>query len=77
RPDAVAVIVADEGVGIPDGDTAAIFEPFRRGNGLQRQVPGFGLGLYVAKRIVDAHGGHILVTSSPGRGSRFEVVLPR
>jgi signal transduction histidine kinase len=77
RPDAVAVSVADEGVGIPHDESHAIFEPFRRGRTVQRDIPGAGLGLYLSKRIVEAHGGHLRVTSSPGRGSTFEVVLPR
>jgi signal transduction histidine kinase len=76
RRDAVTVSVADEGIGISEGEIDAIFEPFRRGLGVQRDIPGAGLGLYVSKRIVEAHGGHIHVTSSPGRGSTFEVVLP-
>lgn len=77
RPDAVSVSVADEGAGLDGSETEAIFEPFRRGRAVQGDVPGVGLGLYVSRRIVEAHGGHIRVRSSPGRGSTFEVVLPR
>lgn len=77
RPGAVRVAVADEGVGIPDGEAEAIFEPFRRGHGAAPDVPGVGLGLYVSRRIVEAHGGELHVASTPGRGSTFELVLPR
>jgi signal transduction histidine kinase len=77
RKGAIAVSVADEGVGIREAETEAIFEPFRRGKTAPRGVPGVGLGLYVSRRIVEAHGGRICVKSSSGRGSTFEVVLPR
>lgn len=77
RPGAVAVSVADEGVGILEGESDQLFEPFRRGRAVHRAIPGLGLGLYVSRRIVEAHGGHIHVTSRPGHGSTFEVVLPR
>jgi signal transduction histidine kinase len=75
--DSVRLAVADEGVGIPEAERDGIFEPFRRGRGVERQVPGVGLGLYVSRRIVEAHGGRIDVTSRPGEGATFEVVLPR
>jgi signal transduction histidine kinase len=77
RPGAVAVSVADEGVGIPKGEIESIFEPFHRGRALQRQVAGVGLGLYVSRRIVEAHGGRLHVASIEGQGSTFEIVLPR
>jgi signal transduction histidine kinase len=77
RPGAVAVSVADQGVGIPEGEAEAVFEPFRRGRALRDDVPGVGLGLFVSRRIVEAHGGRLRLTSAPGRGSTFEVLLPR
>jgi signal transduction histidine kinase len=73
----IRLAVADEGVGIQEAEQDVIFEPFRRGRALERDVPGVGLGLYVSKRIVEAHGGQIRLTSRPGQGSTFEVVLPR
>lgn len=54
-----------------------IFEPFYRGTRLRSAVPGTGLGLSIVRRIVEAHGGQISVRSEPGRGSTFEVRLPR
>lgn len=77
RPGAVAVSVADQGVGIPEAEAEAVFEPFRRGSALRDDVPGVGLGLFVSRRIVEAHGGRLRLTSAPGRGSTFEVLLPR
>jgi signal transduction histidine kinase len=53
-----------------------VFDPFRRGTGAGRGVPGAGLGLFVARRIVEAHGGEIAVDSTPGTGSTFTVRLP-
>jgi signal transduction histidine kinase len=73
----VAVSVADEGVGVAADEREAIFEPFRRGLGHERDLPGAGLGLFVSRRIVEAHGGRIHVTARAERGSTFEVVLPR
>ncbi len=77
-PGAEAVVdVADYGVGIPAEDQARIFEPFRRTGSSRETVPGTGLGLFVARRIVEAHGGRIEVQSQPGTGTRFRVRLPR
>jgi signal transduction histidine kinase len=67
--------VSDQGLGIAPEDRPHIFEPFRRGS-WQNQVPGLGLGLSVARRIVEAHGGRIDVESAPGAGSIFRVQLP-
>jgi signal transduction histidine kinase len=74
EPDAAIVSVTDAGVGIPAEDQQRLFEPFTR---LQNvgSVPGSGLGLYVVRRIVEAHGGNIEVDSEPGRGTTFHVRL--
>jgi two-component system sensor histidine kinase MtrB len=68
--------VTDHGVGIPEEDRMALFEPFRRGGLSSEAVPGVGLGLYVVRKIVEAHHGRIEVESAPGRGSTFRVYLP-
>jgi signal transduction histidine kinase len=68
--------VRDEGRGIPQEEQARIFEPFQRAAGAQT-APGYGLGLYVCWRIVEAHGGRIAVESGPEMGSVFHFVLPR
>jgi signal transduction histidine kinase len=74
--DEAVLSVTDEGIGIPREDHVHIFEPFRRGARLKDVVPGLGLGLAMARRIVERHGGRIEVASTPGRGSTFRVMLP-
>ncbi|MBL8953461.1 MAG: PAS domain S-box protein [Myxococcaceae bacterium] len=68
--------VRDHGIGIALADQARIFERFERAVS-ERHYGGFGLGLWIVKRIVGAMGGTIKVESTPGDGSRFEVRLPR
>lgn len=77
RSDGKAVLeVSDQGVGIAAGDLAHVFEPFRRTGAARHQVPGAGLGLFVARRITEAHGGNVEVESKPGVGTTFRVRLP-
>jgi signal transduction histidine kinase len=68
--------VSDRGIGIAPEEQAAIFEPFRRARETTRGVAGSGLGLFVVKRLVEAHGGSIWLESTPGAGSTFRVLLP-
>jgi len=76
--DEVVVTVTDCGVGIPFEEQPHIFESFYRGSReYQQQTSGAGLGLYLAKAIVDAHGGEIWVESDPGEGATFSFALPR
>jgi PAS domain S-box-containing protein len=70
------ITVRDHGIGIPAADQARIFEPFERAVS-SRHYGGFGLGLWITRQIVEAHGGTIRVESEPGRGSHFIVDLPR
>jgi signal transduction histidine kinase len=73
----VEVVVEDHGPGIPDSEIRHIFDPFYRGSrALEDQIHGTGLGLSLAKRIVEAHEGSISVASQPGRGTLFTVRLP-
>lgn len=73
----VTIEVTDSGIGIPDSEISTIFLPFRRGESADvAALEGTGLGLASAKTMVEAHGGHVEVTSSPGVGSTFRVVLP-
>lgn len=69
--------VEDDGMGIPAADRARIFEKFFRGSDAASAIGGTGLGLAVAREIVNSHGGRIEVESEPGRGSTFTVSLPR
>jgi two-component system sensor histidine kinase KdpD len=68
--------VADRGVGVDDMEKAMIFDKFYRGQGQRYRVQGTGMGLAIAKAIVEAHGGTIDVTSQPGHGSVFSFGLP-
>lgn len=71
----VEVAVSDDGPGIPERDRERIFEAYvRAGDG--SRAGGLGLGLAICKRIVEAHGGTILMTEAPGGGSRFSFTLP-
>jgi signal transduction histidine kinase len=67
--------VEDEGIGIAPADQERIFDRFERAIP-DRNYGGLGLGLWIARQIVEAHGGQIRVQSAPGRGSTFEVLLP-
>lgn len=75
RPDAFVVTVADRGPGVPEADLPAIFEPFYRGENGQGAA-GFGLGLAIAKRALEAHGGHISARNRPGGGLEVSLDLP-
>jgi signal transduction histidine kinase len=72
----VRVTVADRGIGIPRDKVSLVFDRFERGVS-GRKYGGLGLGLYIARQMVQAHGGRIEVESDPGRGSTFVVHLPR
>ena len=71
--------VRDHGYGIAEDQISRICEPFYRVSGQQAQeyVPtGLGLGLFIARTLVEQHGGHLEVHSQTGQGSTFSVVLP-
>jgi signal transduction histidine kinase len=73
----VEIAISDRGIGISPSDQEKIFEPFYRApDVVAAQIQGAGLGLSLVRRIVDAHGGKISVTSAPGQGSTFTVTLP-
>ena len=73
----VEIAVSDNGPGIPENQLQHIFERFVRGDaGLTQRVGGTGLGLALAKSLVELHGGTIAVDSTPGRGSTFRFRLP-
>lgn len=73
----LAVSVIDSGPGIPPHQRQVIFEPFRQlDNSARRRYPGTGLGLSVAKGLVEMHGGNITVDAAPGGGSIFTFTIP-
>jgi len=73
---AARVSVRDHGVGIPTGALNRIFDRFYRADGHATDTNGFGIGLFVAKSIVELHGGQIEVASEPDRGSTFSFTVP-
>ena len=74
----VVIRVTDDGPRIPEGDRASLFLPFFRvDRSRSKKTGGYGLGLSIAKRIVEAHGGTIAVENNPQRGSSFVVTLPK
>lgn len=75
EPDRVRCAVRDRGLGIPPADQARLFERFERASPVK--FAGLGLGLWIARQIVEEHGGRITVDSEPGAGSTFTFELPR
>jgi signal transduction histidine kinase len=77
RKEEVIVRVTDFGIGISERELPRIFERFYRADRLRTEgIKGSGIGLTIVKQIVEAHEGEITVTSEPGKGSTFTVILP-
>jgi diguanylate cyclase (GGDEF)-like protein len=75
---AIEMSVVDSGIGIKQEDQDKIFEEFKQADSsYTREFTGSGLGLTIAKKYVEMHGGRIMVESQVGKGSRFTVILPR
>jgi signal transduction histidine kinase len=74
----VVIHIEDEGPGIPDDQKFMAFEPFSRGDAARGapETEGFGLGLAIARQIVERHGGHVTLHDRQPRGLRVQVVLP-
>jgi PAS domain S-box-containing protein len=78
EPERVVISVADQGQGLPADELAKVFDRFYRADTqATRKAQGAGLGLYLAKAVIEAHGGRIWATSDPGRGATFHFSLPR
>jgi PAS domain S-box-containing protein len=74
----VQVAVEDSGIGIAPEDAAKLFQKFNRiASEATRDIGGTGLGLYIVRSLVEAHGGRIWLTSAPGEGSTFTFTLPK
>ncbi|MDP2931654.1 MAG: ATP-binding protein, partial [Chloroflexota bacterium] len=77
RQDASLIVeVQDSGIGIPKEEQARLFQPYSRIEFDRKRYPGMGLGLALAKRLVELHGGKIWVKSDVGKGSTFAFSLP-
>jgi signal transduction histidine kinase len=75
--DRVLIDIADTGSGVPASEVENLFVPFFRASHATRQaIPGSGLGLSIAKEIIEAHGGTIALASEPGSGTSVHVELP-
>jgi signal transduction histidine kinase len=72
----VEISVEDSGPGISLEEQIRIFQPFYRGKAARRFSDGMGLGLPIARDLVEAHGGKLKLDSTPGQGSRFVINLP-
>ncbi|MCJ7604671.1 MAG: HAMP domain-containing histidine kinase [Dehalococcoidales bacterium] len=79
RPDNTGVLVAvkDNGIGIAREQHDQLFKPYSRIMSDRQRHPGLGLGLALAKQVVELHGGRIWLESEPGTGSTFFFTLPR
>jgi PAS domain S-box-containing protein len=75
--DEIELVVADSGPGIPLERQGLVFERFKQLEDWPNQRPGTGLGLALVKELAELMGGSVAVDSAPGRGSRFQVRLPR
>ncbi len=76
--DVIELEVSDTGMGIADDEVEHVFSRFFRGGGaLEKHIPGTGLGLNIVSSIVAAHGGTLELESELGRGSTFQITLPR
>jgi len=78
RPDNTCIIVVeDTGIGISSEDQGRLFQDFVRIRTSEtKNISGSGLGLSIAKKMIDLYGGSVQVESTPGKGSRFTVTIP-
>ena len=74
--DQIEIIVSDQGIGIPDEHLPNIFNQFYRAASGKTKANGMGLGLFIAKEIMEAHSGNIWAESTPGKGSSFHLIFP-
>lgn len=78
RHNEIAISITDNGIGISKIDQKHIFDKFYRAStGNIHKFKGLGLGLYYVKKIAEAHGGDVTVSSRPGKGSTFTVTIPK
>lgn len=74
----ILIVIQDHGIGIPQADQARVFERFfRADNAIRTATEGTGLGLLIAKQIIDAHNGTIWISSEENNGTNFFITLPK
>ena len=71
-----SIAITDQGIGIPQEEQPLVFRRFYRGSEV-REKSGVGIGLYLTRQIIEGQGGYVMVRSEKGKGSTFEVFLPR
>ncbi len=69
------ISIEDHGIGIPEKEIKNIFEKYKRSSETQK-IKGYGLGLFIVKNIVEAHGGSVMIKSEEGKGTKVMVILP-
>jgi PAS domain S-box-containing protein len=74
--DAAVMTIADEGPGIPPDEMPQIFQRFFRASNTRRRIEGSGLGLFIARKVIEGHGGEATVSSELGRGTTIQFRLP-
>ena len=73
----VEILIRDEGIGMSENDLLHLFGRFYRiKNEATQKIKGSGLGLYLSKYFIEAHRGEVSVTSTPGKGTEFKILLP-
>jgi len=77
QPETITLYVKDNGIGIPEEEQGLIWQRLFRGKQAREAEKGLGLGLNIVQVIISAHGGKVDVTSTPGQGSTFRVILPK
>jgi len=77
QDDELLVEIRDHGPGIPAVEQAQVFEKFYRGASSGRHVTGSGMGLAIAREIVELHGGRVWIESKPGQGTSFFAAIPK
>ena len=76
RGDTAMIWIEDGGPGPPAGDTQALFERFRRGDNVEPEAPGLGLGLWIVRSIVERHAGGVHIERTPAERTRITITLP-
>jgi signal transduction histidine kinase len=72
----MVITVADRGPGIPAEEQRQIFEKYYRGKQARGHLTGTGMGLHIARQVVEAHNGRVWVESQTGHGATFSFILP-